>query len=227
MPRPDSSVVERGPEKAGVGGSIPSLATTSKSIICRRNFETASDLQESRPQTQTVSVYTRHTSNCSKKSDPHWKRCKWVKYLYLLQDGKNKTISAKTRSWEKAEDQAQEIRDSWDPVKQKLRELGELQQAKELGEITITYALDRWLTTVKTDSDSANEHTHSKYQTAAKQIGLGLAGINSFALARLLRTSLTSGRATGPRKLSITTTALAKRQRAGELKRSRVSLTTA
>ena len=25
--RPDSSVVERGPEKAGVGGSIPSLAT--------------------------------------------------------------------------------------------------------------------------------------------------------------------------------------------------------
>jgi hypothetical protein len=31
MPRPDSSVVERGPEKAGVGGSIPSLATT-KSI---------------------------------------------------------------------------------------------------------------------------------------------------------------------------------------------------
>ncbi len=27
-PRPGSSVVERGPEKAGVGGSIPSLATT-------------------------------------------------------------------------------------------------------------------------------------------------------------------------------------------------------
>ena len=27
LPRPDSSVVERGPEKAGVGGSIPSLAT--------------------------------------------------------------------------------------------------------------------------------------------------------------------------------------------------------
>ena len=28
LKRPDSSVVERGPEKAGVGGSIPSLATT-------------------------------------------------------------------------------------------------------------------------------------------------------------------------------------------------------
>ena len=31
--RPDSSVVERGPEKAGVGGSIPSLATTFFSLL--------------------------------------------------------------------------------------------------------------------------------------------------------------------------------------------------
>ena len=31
--RPDSSVVERGPEKAGVGGSIPSLATTVLAFI--------------------------------------------------------------------------------------------------------------------------------------------------------------------------------------------------
>ena len=121
--------------------------------------------------TQTVSVYTRHTSDCSKKNDPHWKRCDCVKYIYLLRDGKNKTISAKTRSWTKAEQQAHEIRDSWDPVKRKLRELGELQQARELGEVTITYALERWLTTVKSESDSENEHTHSKYQTAAKQIG--------------------------------------------------------
>jgi hypothetical protein len=124
-----------------------------------------------RPKTQTVSVYARHSAKCGKKKDPRWKRCNCLKYIYLLRDGKNKTISAKTRSWKKAEDQAQEIRDSWDPVKQKLRELGELQRAKESGEVTITYALDRWLATVKTDSDSGNEHTHSKYQTAAKQIG--------------------------------------------------------
>jgi hypothetical protein len=62
---------------------------------------------------------------------PHWKRCDCVKYIYLLRDGKNKTISAKTRSWTKAEEQAREIRDSWDPVKQKLRELEELHQAQE------------------------------------------------------------------------------------------------
>ena len=66
---------------------------------------------------------------------------------------KNKTISAKTRSWEKAESQAQEIRDSWDPVKHKLWELGELVQAKELVEVTTTDALDGWLTTVRSESD--------------------------------------------------------------------------
>ena len=54
----------------------------------------------------------------------------------------------KDRSWEKAEQQAQEIRESWDPLKQKLRELDELKQAQELGEVTITYALERWLASV-------------------------------------------------------------------------------
>lgn len=134
-------------------------------MICKREV-LSFDLQPLRlstlrPQTQTISVYTRHLSNCSKKSDPHWKRCKCVKYLYLLRDGKNTTISAKTRSWEKAEGEAREIRDSWDPVKQKLRDLGKLEQAKELGEITIAGALDRWLTTVKSESDSDNEHSLS------------------------------------------------------------------
>jgi hypothetical protein len=121
-------------------------------------------------QTQTVSVYTRHTTSCSKRKDPHWKRCNCVKYIYLLRDGKNKTISAKTRSWAKAEDQAQEIRDSWNPLKQKLRELGELERSKQMAEVTITDALDRWIITVKSDSDSDNEQTYSKYQTASKQI---------------------------------------------------------
>jgi hypothetical protein len=80
-------------------------------------------------------------------------------------------MSAKTRSWEKAELQTQEIKDSWDPVQQRLRELDELKQARELGEVTVIHALERWLASVKADSDSGNEHTHSKYRTAAKHIG--------------------------------------------------------
>jgi len=99
-----------------------------------------------RPKTQTVSVYTRHAAECPKKGEPLWRRCKCTKYLYLLRDGKNKTIAARTRSWEKAEQQAQEIRESWDPVKQKLRELDELKQAQEIGEVTIAYAGSAWRT---------------------------------------------------------------------------------
>jgi hypothetical protein len=72
-----------------------------------------------RPKTQTVSVYTRHSADCSKKDESQWRRCRCPKYLYLLRDGNDKTVSAKTRSWEKAEQQAQEIRESWDPVKQR------------------------------------------------------------------------------------------------------------
>jgi hypothetical protein len=45
FPRPDSSVVERGPEKAGVGGSIPSLATILESITYSRKSRIATVLQ--------------------------------------------------------------------------------------------------------------------------------------------------------------------------------------
>ena len=48
--------------------------------------------------------------------------------------------------------------------------MDELKQAQEHGEVTITYALERWLASVKADNDSGNEHTHSKYKTAAKHI---------------------------------------------------------
>ncbi len=74
MPRPDSSVVERGPEKAGVGGSIPSLATTHNKrlkwhfIKCKRiaregcpSFAMYALSLFPSPENQTVSVYTRHS----------------------------------------------------------------------------------------------------------------------------------------------------------------------
>jgi hypothetical protein len=37
--------------------------------------------------------------------------------------GKNRRVSAKTRSWEQAENRAQDIRDSWNPDKQELKRL--------------------------------------------------------------------------------------------------------
>src|SRR5947208_5683930 len=73
--------------------------------------------------TQTFTVYTRHKPSCPKNGEPYWKRCHCMKYLYLYKDGESRQVSAKTRSWEKAEERAQEIRDSWNPLRQLERAL--------------------------------------------------------------------------------------------------------
>jgi integrase/recombinase XerD len=126
------------------------------------------DLRRLRPQTQTVSVYTRHSSGCSKAGEPQWRRCRCPKYLYLLRDGKRRTVSAKTRSWDKAENKAQEIRDAWDPVKQTMRELEELKQAQLAEEVMIEIAVDRWLNSIRADLD--NKYTQKKYETTARKL---------------------------------------------------------
>ena len=126
------------------------------------------NLRNLRPQTQTVSVYTRHSSGCPKAGEPQWRRCKCGKYLYLLRDGKRRTVSAKARSWEKAEAKAQEIREAWDPVKQKMRELEQLKEAQIAEEMMIEIAVDRWLNSIRADID--NKYTQKKYETTARKI---------------------------------------------------------
>jgi hypothetical protein len=96
------------------------------------------DLRRLRPQTQTVSVYTHHSSTCPKAGEP----LPMPKYLYLLRDGKRRTVSAKTRSWDKAENKAQEIRDAWDPVKQKMRELEQSKEAQIAAKVMIDVAVE-------------------------------------------------------------------------------------
>jgi hypothetical protein len=46
-----------------------------------------------------------------------------MKYLYVYRENTSRLVSAKTRSWERAEERAQEIRDSWSPVRALQREL--------------------------------------------------------------------------------------------------------
>ena len=126
------------------------------------------DLRKLRPQTQTVSVYARHSCGCSKSGEPQWRRCKCAKYLYMLKDGKRRTVSAKTRSWEKAEAKAQEIRDAWDPVKQRMRELEEQKQAQLAEETAMELAVERWLKSVRAEIE--NKYTQRKYETTARKI---------------------------------------------------------
>jgi integrase/recombinase XerD len=146
------------------------------------------DLRRLRPQTQTVSVYTRHSSGCPKTGEPQWRRCRCSKYLYLLKDGKRQTISAKTRSWDKAEDKAQEIRDAWDPVKQKMRELEEQQKAHLAEEMAIEAAVERWLKSIYAEIEK--KHTRKKYDTAARKIRAWAQSKNFVSLSQVTTDAL-------------------------------------
>lgn len=71
----------------------------------------------------TITVFTRHSGDCSKQNDPQWKRCKCRKSLYIREGGKTRYMSAKTRSWEEAERVARAELDKRDPVKIALQQI--------------------------------------------------------------------------------------------------------
>jgi hypothetical protein len=105
------------------------------------------------PNTITVTVYTRHTADCPKRVDRYWKRCKCREALYINENRRYRKVSAKTRSWERAEKLAQIERDRRDPATQLLQEIKEqevqklsLQQEKN---ITVEDASDQWYATKK------------------------------------------------------------------------------
>jgi integrase len=94
------------------------------------------------PITRTVKVVVRHSAKCKDKQEGEtWRRCNCRKSLRIYEgggSGKNRLVSAKTRSWEKAEDLAQEYLDSFDPDKQELKRL---RAAKEREQVTIEEAV--------------------------------------------------------------------------------------
>ncbi len=99
--------------------------------------------------TQTVTVYTRHQESCPKNDEPYWKRCHCMTYLYVYRENTSRQVSAKTRSWEKAGERAQEIRDSWSPVKALQRELEERVRKSEAREVLISDAVALFLKEVE------------------------------------------------------------------------------
>jgi len=112
--------------------------------------------------TQTVTVYTRHNESCPKNGEPYWKRCHCMKYLYVYRENTSRQVSAKTRSWERAEERAQEIRDSWSPVKALQRELEEKVRRSETREVLITDAVALFLKEV--ERLNREEATRAKYR---------------------------------------------------------------
>jgi integrase len=55
----------------------------------------------------TVEVFVRHATRCPHKKDRYYKRCRCRKWLYV--QGTRKPISAKTRSWDAAVQQARQL----------------------------------------------------------------------------------------------------------------------
>lgn len=122
------------------------------------------------PTAFTVTVYTRHTADCPKRDNRYWKRCKCRKSLYIYEKGRDRKVSAKTRSWEQAERLAQFERDRRDPAKRLLQKIKEqevqklsLQQEKN---ITVVDASERWYATKRFKTSK----TSSIYGRAARRI---------------------------------------------------------
>src|ERR1700674_2959884 len=94
------------------------------------------------PTTRTVRVKVRHSKGCKDlKEGTDWRRCNCPKSLLIYDgggSGTNRRISAKTRSWAKAENLAQEYLDRFDPDK---AELKRFRTAKEREQVTIEEAV--------------------------------------------------------------------------------------
>jgi hypothetical protein len=124
-------------------------------------------------ETFTVSVFTRHSAECTKHDNPQWRRCRCRKSLYIYSKGKVTYKSAKTRSWEQAEQVAQAERDAHDPVKLREQELQERVREAEAqaaaskeSRINLSEALDRWLASKK----QAASGTMGAYRSTTRKI---------------------------------------------------------
>ena len=123
-------------------------------------------------ETQTVAVVTRHATDCPKTNRLE-NRCKCRKSIYVYSNGKDRLISAKTRSKQVAETKAGALRQAMDPLevakgkvealKRKLK--GELLE-KDAERMTLDAALDRWLASIKQKSRG----TQTAYKTAIKKM---------------------------------------------------------
>jgi site-specific recombinase XerD len=121
----------------------------------------------------TVKVYTRHNRNCPKRNRSDWARCNCAKWLYIYHEGKYKLVSAKTRSWERAEQKAREIRDSFDPIRQLQRQL----EAKAQGhrsQLEIAVAVEHFLEEIGRLNRA--EATRAKYKLTLNRLVSWCAG---------------------------------------------------
>jgi integrase/recombinase XerD len=61
----------------------------------------------------TITIFVRHAASCRYKDDESWKRCNCRKHLRWFHNGVQRKASAKTRSWQEAENKKREMEDKF------------------------------------------------------------------------------------------------------------------
>jgi len=119
------------------------------------------------PAKRTVKVQVRHAPDCKERDKGvDWKRCKCPKILRVYEGGGsgcNRRVAIGTRRWEEAERKAQELRDSWDPVKQ---ELAQLKAAQQANQVTIERAVELYISDMQ-----ARQRANGTVQMAKSLLG--------------------------------------------------------
>jgi integrase len=113
----------------------------------------------------TVSVFTRHHAGCPFAEDREYRKCSCPKWLYVNdQDGKRTRRSAGTRAWNKAEAKAIKVRESLDPLHQKIKRL---QGEHDAARVSIPDAVDAFLKNAT--RRGVGDSTYKKLETVFKK----------------------------------------------------------
>jgi site-specific recombinase XerD len=115
------------------------------------------------PSTLTIKVQTRHAIDCPDRQDIYSRKCNCRKQLWIYENGRDRTESAKTRSWAQAQHIADDMIAERDPRRIAARKL-EAERARLLAaedekaaaaaaaRVEIAAALDAWLAGIQTKS---------------------------------------------------------------------------
>jgi len=137
----------------------------------------------------TREVTVIHSRDCKSKNT----KCNCPKQLYIARD--RRRISAKTRSWTRAEDEAQKIRDSFDPLKRELAALRKEQDKKNSRkEVTLEDAFKQWMEDAV--SNGSQPETMDGSKTLKKQITEFMATKGVSYVAKVDTSLLTQWKAT-------------------------------
>ncbi len=133
---------------------------------------------------RTVAAYARHKPECPHKGNPYCRKCRCPKYLYIYSNGASRQISAKTRSWEKAEEQAQGIRESFASAQQLQYEMEATTPAHSCG-VETTQAIDEFMQEI--ERLNREESTREKYKLTLGRLAIWCAAQSPrvFLLAQL------------------------------------------